>query len=255
MSNGDVISCGWRQSVPLGNLAGKSLSEIWRSPAYEAFRQEHRAGRDVVCRQCHFKKTQPAKRLDESIGPGKAPLRQMPGVERWMEHDDGDDVLWGSGEALLEVPAGKPILHLRGGLPPGPGEEHNALTILADGKEIAQIENRARGKILHFDRAVALPPESDSAQVIRFQARHEYGPRNHGPGGEDRRLGFYLALAECADSATAQPDSYDDNGLDAKSLQRLDRLRKLLALTDAAARWVSRLPKRGPPRSPARAAP
>jgi MoaA/NifB/PqqE/SkfB family radical SAM enzyme/GT2 family glycosyltransferase len=262
MSNGDVISCGWRQSSPLGNLSTARLLEIWRSPAYEAFRKEHRAGRDAVCRQCHFKKTQPAGPMAESIGPGKAPLRQMPGG--WMEHDDGDDVLWGCGEAVLEIPAGKPILHLRGGLPPGPGEEHNALTILADGKEIAQIENRARGKMLHFDRMLALPPASgDSAKVIRFRTRHEYGPRNRGPKGEDRRLGFYLALAECIDGATANldsypgshPDNYDDSGLDSISLHRLDRLRKVLALTDAAARWVGRLPKKRPLSSPGHGAP
>jgi len=256
MSNGDVISCGWRQSSPLGNLFTARFLEIWRSPAYEAFRKEHRAGRDAVCRKCHFKKTQPAGPPAESIEPRKAPLRQMRGG--WMEQDDGDDVLWGSGEAVLELSSSKPILHLRGGLPPGPGGEHNTLTILADGKEIAQIENRARGKMLHFDRGLALPPASgDSTKVIRlrFRTLHEYGPRNRAPNGDGRRLGFYVALAECVDEADAQPDSYDDSGLDSKSLHRLESLRKLLTLTDVAAGWVGRLPKRRAPSSPGHGAP
>jgi MoaA/NifB/PqqE/SkfB family radical SAM enzyme/GT2 family glycosyltransferase len=254
MSNGDVISCGWRQASPLGSLFSATLLEIWRSPAYEAFREEHRAGRDAVCSQCHFRKTQPSAPLAESIGRHNAPLRQLPAG--WMAHDDGDNVLWGCGEAVLEMSSGKPLLHLRGGLPPGPGEEPNALTILADGREIAEIENHAKGKILHFDRVLALPPANgESVIVIRFRARHEYGPRNRGPRGEDRRLGFYVAMAECVDSATAQPDSYDDNGLDSKSLRRLDRLRKLLALTDSAAPWVGRMPKRRPLNSPGPGAP
>jgi MoaA/NifB/PqqE/SkfB family radical SAM enzyme/GT2 family glycosyltransferase len=247
MSTGDVISCGWRQNFPLGNLLSATLPEIWTSPAYEAFRKEHRAGRDAVCRQCHFKKTQPAGQLAESIAPGNAPPRQM--TSGWMERADGDAVLWGCGEAVLELPAGKPVLHLRGGLPPGPGEEHNALTILADGKEIAQIENGAKGQMLHFDRVLALPPTTgESVTVIRFRARLEHGPRNRTPRGDERRLGFYLALAECVYEAAGQPDDYQDRGLDSKSLGRLHHLRMLLAVTDAAAQWVGRLPKRRSPR-------
>ena len=254
MSNGDVISCGWRQDRPLGNLLLAPLRDIWDGPAYEAFRREHRLGRDRTCRRCHFKKTHPPGPLQWRITPDDSPRRQMPAG--WLERDSGaGGSLWAGGNAVLELPGNGAALHLIGGLPPGPAGGWNALTIAVDGIEIATIENRSKDRMLRFNRVLSLAEgglnEAHTARVVEFRTLHEYVPNNHGDTGDGRRLGFCLGLAECAEDSVGARDVYRELGPDRKSRQGLQRLRTALALTDMATPWIRRIPRwRSRPASP-----
>ncbi len=238
MANGDVISCGWRQAYPLGNLASVSLREIWHGPDYQDFRKAHRDGSDQVCRQCSFRKTHAAEPLEPRLTPQNANLRQMPAG--WFEHDVGDHGVWAGAQASIQLPASFPALHLRGALPPGPAGDRNVLVIHADGIEIATIENRSKSGMLEFDRVLRLPErsEAETPLAIGFATLHEFVPRNHGHNGDRRRLGFCLELAECVETGAGKPDAYAEPGLDAHCLRRLERLRKAVALSDALAGWI-----------------
>jgi radical SAM protein with 4Fe4S-binding SPASM domain len=55
MANGDVVICEVHDDSPLGNLNDRSLSEIWRSPAYQKFRQDYWLGKAEHCRECPWK--------------------------------------------------------------------------------------------------------------------------------------------------------------------------------------------------------
>ncbi len=233
MSNGDVISCGWRQARPLGNLHSESLLEIWKGQAYETFRSAHREARDPICRRCAFKKSYTAEPLERRITEQNLPSRQMPAG--WLGQDAAG-MLWAGSDAVLELPGNSSALHLIGGLPPGSARNPNTLTITVGGTQISTIENRSEDHLLHFDRVLRLPINSiDFTRVIEFRTRHEYVPRDHGHSGDRRRLGFCLKLAECVEEADGQPDCYWALGLDPECRRLLNRLRAALVLTDAVA--------------------
>jgi len=243
MSNGAVISCGWRQGQPLGNLSSASLREIWQGPAYEAFRQAHREGCDPVCRRCAYKKTHPPAPLQPRLTADNASVRQMPAG--WFDHDQGDGgLLWAGAHAVIELPGNFPALRLRGGLPPGPAGDGNTLVLRAGGAEITLIENPSKTGMLHFDRVVRLPETRHAARVIEFAARHEFVPRDRGLSEDHRRLGFCVELVECVEAGADHSDSYTEILLDEHSRRRVQRLRRGLVLADAMAACVRPLARR-----------
>lgn len=245
MSNGAVISCGWRQAQPLGNLSSASLRQIWQGPAYKAFRKAHREGCDPVCRQCAYKTTHPVAPLPPRLTAESASVRQMPAG--WFEHDRDGGILWAGAHAVIEMPGRFPSLRLVGGLPPGPLGDPNVLIIRANGVEIISIENPSQTGMLHFDRVVQLPEIAHPARVIQFAARHEFVPRDRGQSEDSRRLGFYLELVECVETGTDQRDSYTELLPGKQSRRRVQRLRRGVALADAVAARVRPLATRHSP--------
>lgn len=175
LANGDVVACEVHDSTPLGNLRASTLVEIWRSPAYSAFRRRYLTDPLPQCRSCPWKAAQ--------TGSGGLQL-----VAGWHARETG--ITWSKarGLAVLDVGRRGNRLRLRGVVPPATRVE-----VRANGALTGTLSNRDRGP-----RAVGSEFRVDLSEraVIEFRVEYPFIPARAGLGEDIRRLGFGLVALD-----------------------------------------------------------
>jgi MoaA/NifB/PqqE/SkfB family radical SAM enzyme len=189
LAGGNVVVCEVLDEVSMGNLAEKSLREIWHGKAYAEFREKYAAGISPECRSCVWKKAYLKAPWSASIDAADG---MIPQLLRGWHPQDGEKVIWSMRQALLALdnPRGSMRIRIAGILPPGPDGGINSLSVRCNHAAVGESRNLTKD-FASIESTFSLPGLWDRIYVELLVA-HPYRPSSRGSSPDSRDLGFAL---------------------------------------------------------------
>ena len=196
LSNGNVVVCEVHDEVSLGNLADRSLRDIWTGERYREFRRRYAAGSVPECRACVWKLAYVPERLTSRVIVSEGMSPQL--LRGWHSHEGGS-LIWSKKQALavLANPRRKRRVRIAGALPQAADGAANSLAVTCNHRPIGAIENDSAG-FTYFDTAFSLP-EGWDCLYLGLSTSHVHRPSLHPPSSDSRDLGVGLARIEVCD--------------------------------------------------------
>ncbi len=193
LATGDMVVCEARDEVPMGNLGGQSLREIWSGEPYREFRRRYTAGSIPECRSCVWKMACLPGPLLPSVVAAEGMSPQL--LRGWHGHDGGG-IVWSRKQALVALgnPRRAKRLRIAGILPHTPGGQGNRLTVMANRRPIGSIRNDSAA-FTSFDTKLSLAERPDPLYV-ELGTSHLFRPSLYSASPDSRDLGVGLIRME-----------------------------------------------------------
>jgi GT2 family glycosyltransferase len=193
LANGDLVTA-LRRDFVMGNVDRLPLQEIWRSPAYNAFRHQYQLGTDSVCRLCSRKLAYIPGAIGSVVRPQQGNTIELVEGWHWSEGEivwskRGSRCLLGSAHDAGQREGAVRCVEVEGLLPGGSAAAPNELSVWQKERKLGSFCN-SFGTIRPFHMLV---PFTDASGVVQleFTTSDVYRPRES--GSPDRRdLGFAL---------------------------------------------------------------
>lgn len=194
LSNGDMVVCETHDRLPMGNLKGQPLAEVWQGPAYREFRRAYLKGEHRACRGCAWKTAYIPGPLRPEISAEETFSPQL--LRGWYPRNAGA-ALWSRRESriVLRRPARGRSVEIEGLLPPSGSTTPNVLEVRCAGCRLGSVTNPST-ELYEFNVSFDLPEGCSDVLRIDLATRAEFRPANHGLNDDARNLGFALGFVK-----------------------------------------------------------